>query len=303
MSLRKIATRLDDDRKAGGSSPTASVSLTDRRQAKSAFTLIELLACPPKSRPAGRRRSSKAFTLIELLVVITIIALLAALLLPSLKNAREAAKRTFCANNLRQIGLGVLMYLPDSDSIFPPAALAPPALSAFMYQMIPDPNPQGGYIAKLETFSCPSDDTDVFNPSPPVTDYWDYWTYDDPTHINVSSYGYNDKIGGYYNAIVTHKVEYFRSPSSNILVTEVEFTSPLHPWGPNYNPSITWLGAAAPVDRSSQIITAPRHGRGVNYVFMDGHVMFHTSEEYLNEVRLTGDFVEPVALDLYRVNY
>ena len=63
------------------------------------------------------------------------------------------------------------------------------------------------------------------------------------------------------------------------------------------------LIAAAPADRSSKIITAPRHGLGVNYVFMDGHVKFHTSAEYLNEVRFTGDFVEPSGSDNYRVNY
>lgn len=56
-----------------------------------------------------------AFTLVELLVVITILAVLAGLLVPALRQARETAKVSKCANNLRQIHGALLMYLRDSD--------------------------------------------------------------------------------------------------------------------------------------------------------------------------------------------
>jgi len=59
------------------------------------------------------------FTLIELLVVVAIIALLMSILLPSLKKAREQAKRTVCASNLHQIGVGLKMYASDHKHIFP----------------------------------------------------------------------------------------------------------------------------------------------------------------------------------------
>src|SRR5262245_17149207 len=76
-----------------------------------------------ESRMSSRIGKRRGFTLIELLVVIAIIAVLIALLLPAVQQAREAARRTQCKNNLKQIGLAMHNY-HDVYNTFPPGAVA-----------------------------------------------------------------------------------------------------------------------------------------------------------------------------------
>jgi len=67
----------------------------------------------------GVKSEKRAFTLIELLVVIAIIAILAAILFPVFAQAREKARQTSCLSNLKQLGLGFMMYAQDYDETLP----------------------------------------------------------------------------------------------------------------------------------------------------------------------------------------
>ena len=103
------------------SQPSQKAATVGRR----AFTLVEL--------PAVSKRGRAAFTLVELLVVIGIIAVLIAILLPALNAARRQAAAVQCSSNMRQIALGVIMYINGNKGKLPPTAIDTDGASAGVY--------------------------------------------------------------------------------------------------------------------------------------------------------------------------
>jgi len=155
----------------------------------------------------GLRR--RGFTLIELLVVIAIIAILAAILFPVFAQAREAARKTSCLSNTKQLGLGVMMYAQDYDEMYPcnswdtpfiPTAdndarsLVYPSATQWMWRIMP-------YVKNRQILVCPSD------PAAGKSGWRGYWV---PTGTpscadawgvpTPTSYGHNQHIFGYGGA-------------------------------------------------------------------------------------------------------
>ena len=121
---------------------------------------------------SSKVEQKRGFTLIELLVVIAIIAILVALLLPAVQQAREAARRSSCKNNLKQIGLALHNY-HDIHRVFPPGAIGASNISGWAF-ILPQIEQTAAYdlwdfslsqshgnnlaarIIPIDTYFCPS---------------------------------------------------------------------------------------------------------------------------------------------------
>jgi prepilin-type N-terminal cleavage/methylation domain-containing protein/prepilin-type processing-associated H-X9-DG protein len=95
---------------------------------------------------------NRGFTLIELLVVIAIIGILAGILLPVLSRARESARKTQCMSNIKQVGMGLIMYANENNELFPLSTATSPAMASLSL-LYPD------YVSDSRTFNCASDTT------------------------------------------------------------------------------------------------------------------------------------------------
>ncbi len=141
----------------------------------------------------GRIRHNDGFTLVELLVVIGIIALLAGLLLPAALAVRGRARTVACMQNLRQLGVGLRMYVNDFDGVFPcarwkddrPNTRWPTAIGPYIGGSVEDPTwqstPQTGNRIINDLLRCPAiGDSDHQLPDADRADY-----------LRTGSYGYN----------------------------------------------------------------------------------------------------------------
>jgi prepilin-type N-terminal cleavage/methylation domain-containing protein/prepilin-type processing-associated H-X9-DG protein len=198
------------------------------------------------------------FTLIELLVVIAIIALLAAILFPVFSRARENARRSSCANNLKQVGIGIAQYVQDYDETYPIMSYnsgAGPALGWYLHP----------YLKSVQVWRCPSDTSNTA----PV-----------PANFTATSYAYN--INSSYSFSGRSAADVARPAQIGIS------------WGARTGTGWIFdnLGTAtgdppARIEGSLQSTSATiqqGHLNGGNFCYADGHVKWQTSSFIMTEL-------------------
>jgi prepilin-type N-terminal cleavage/methylation domain-containing protein/prepilin-type processing-associated H-X9-DG protein len=152
-------------------------------------------------RQIVEHEASTGFTLVELLVVITIIGILIALLLPAVQAAREAARRTQCSNNLKQIGLAVLNY-ESARTVLPPGAffndIAAQRRGSILVHILPYMELQSLYDAFRFTANtdgqCYSGSTDPIGATPVAA-------YRCPSDTAPTLFNTNDGTGDYTSGV------------------------------------------------------------------------------------------------------
>jgi len=246
--------------------------------------------CTAGNKRRRRRSFHHGFTLVELLVVIAIIAILAALLLPALAKAKDRAKATECANNMRQINLGIKLYVDDFNGTMPSLWVESGASSAETWTYDPT-----SFVIQNPTFLWWPDKLrlDKYAPAqslfncPVLTQAATATGGGSASRLNTLGIGMNypeygcivPKSSGTYVQYPTARENQVTVPSQSIVLADAgAISNPTEPNADNWRekPATGCTYFRVPSDTADYAAgdsrSVPRHNQRVNVAYFDGHV-------------------------------
>ncbi len=215
----------------------------------------------------SRAQASGSFTLIELLVVIAIISILASLLLPSLKKARDSARGAQCMNNLRQVAFALQMYAGDNSDTFPLfSEYAADGFTLLHWQQAI----LSKYLGDTATspWTSPTVNDVLRSPLHCPSDQSVYPPWNRP--IRCVAINGNATSGSLSpQGITNRRIADIRYPAEVCLVADgASGGAPTNEWG--FGCRLNGLGSGIVPDQSFM-----RHNNGMNCVMVDGHGEWH----------------------------